>query len=119
MKSIKKNAAELAVYISPLDFPCEKLKNKDKVRYQYACEKYTFLKSIGLMLSKNDLLECQDQHFIWSAIGPHTSIEELLNYLYNETLIALELFRDITNSSNIDIPEHVFKKFERVAYNYL
>lgn len=118
LKSIKKESAPLSVYLDPLDFPYEQLRENEKKTYVELCEKYMQLRKTCWMITKTDLLEdnITDK---WYHILHYSSIEAYINFLKSNVQSALSDFQQLIKSSNISLPEEKFENLDGYTYMFL
>ena len=119
LKHLKKYSEPLSVYIDPLDFPYEKLREADKKPYLEACAKYAPLRDTCWRITETELLKGSDRREPWYKIDEFTSIEAYLDYLLECVGVALAEFKSILESSQIVISEGQFDNPESYTYMFL
>lgn len=119
LKRLKEISAPLSVYTDYLDFPYEKLLPEDKARYNSAVNEYISLRSTCWMISKTDLLNEINEHVRWYRMEEFSSVEDYLNFLFDETERAISFYEEIVRHSGIEIDSSKFENLEGYLYMFL
>ena len=118
LKKIKELSAPLSIYMDPLDFPYEELREEDKKVYIKLCKRYSPLRHTCWMITQQDLLsDTLPQK--WHGVDQATSIESYLDYLTIEVNTSLVEFKKLLTNSNITIPETKFENSDTYLYMFL
>lgn len=119
LKRLKEISAPISVYTDYLDFPYEKLLPEDKAMYNSVISEYSSLRATCWMISKTDLLNEIKEPTRWHHMEEYSSVEDYLNFLFDETEKAISFYEEIVRHSEIIIESRKFEKLDGYLYMFL